>query len=449
MSSRSNAGICAWTHVAHARAVDRVAGERQPGRARHPQRPRLQRDAPLQLAAAVGDRVAEGEHAEPAGPRSERRRGVQRRARVNNLPRPWSLRHAAAERRRRDLERAAARAGLADSRRRSRRSPSSPTTTAGRGCPAARSCSGRSTRARFELCGGTRCGCCRRRPRRELERAAERSGAARAGRARCSQRVRGGPRAAAGVTGPSTRRIRSRSSAPSTGSTSRCRSTRAASARSPATSSRRRPTSALPLVAVGLMYRKGYFRQRIDATGWQHEYWIDTDPERLPAALVTGDDGEPLTISVPIYDANVTARIWRVDVGRVPLYPARHRLSGERAARALDHRAPVRRRPRDAPRAVRAARRRRRPGAARARDRAGRRPPERGPRRARAARARRARRCATATSLDARARRRSRPRTVFTTHTPVPAGNDTYPAELVERAVGRARGRARRADLES
>jgi starch phosphorylase len=44
---------------------------------------------------------------------------------------------------------------------------------------------------------------------------------------------------------------------------------------------------ALPMVAVGLMYRKGYFRQRIDAGGWQHEYWIDTDPERVPAALVT------------------------------------------------------------------------------------------------------------------------------------------------------------------
>ena len=44
---------------------------------------------------------------------------------------------------------------------------------------------------------------------------------------------------------------------------------------------------ALPIVAVGLMYRQGYFRQRIDAGGWQHEYWVDTDRERLPAALVT------------------------------------------------------------------------------------------------------------------------------------------------------------------
>ncbi len=77
---------------------------------------------------------------------------------------------------------------------------------------------------------------------------------------------------------------------------------------------------AVPIVAVGLMYRKGYFRQRIDAGGWQHEYWVDTDPQRLPAALVTGPDDRPLTIEVPIYDADVTAQIWRVDVGRIPLF---------------------------------------------------------------------------------------------------------------------------------
>ena len=77
---------------------------------------------------------------------------------------------------------------------------------------------------------------------------------------------------------------------------------------------------ALPLVAVGLMYRQGYFRQRIDAGGWQHEYWVDTDPERLPAALVTGADGSPITITVPVRGLEVTAQIWRVDVGRVPLF---------------------------------------------------------------------------------------------------------------------------------
>ena len=77
---------------------------------------------------------------------------------------------------------------------------------------------------------------------------------------------------------------------------------------------------ALPLVAIGLMYRQGYFRQRLDMSGWQHEYWIDIDPERLPAALVRAQDGRALRITVPIRGREVSAQIWRVAVGRVPLF---------------------------------------------------------------------------------------------------------------------------------
>ncbi|HWF74881.1 MAG TPA: alpha-glucan family phosphorylase [Solirubrobacteraceae bacterium] len=77
--------------------------------------------------------------------------------------------------------------------------------------------------------------------------------------------------------------------------------------------------SAAPFVAVGLMYRQGYFRQRIDASGWQHEYWIDTDPERLPAALVTDGEGRNVKVIVPFDEREIVAHIWRVDVGRVPL----------------------------------------------------------------------------------------------------------------------------------
>jgi starch phosphorylase len=77
---------------------------------------------------------------------------------------------------------------------------------------------------------------------------------------------------------------------------------------------------AAPLVAVGLLYRQGYFRQRIDASGWQHEYWVDTDPDRLPAALVTDDDGRAVTISVPVDGTELVAQVWRVDVGRIPLF---------------------------------------------------------------------------------------------------------------------------------
>jgi len=75
-----------------------------------------------------------------------------------------------------------------------------------------------------------------------------------------------------------------------------------------------------PLVAVGLMYGEGYFRQRLDASGWQHEYWTPTDPSRLPAALVTGPDGRAVTISVTIDGVEVHAQVWRVQAGRVPLF---------------------------------------------------------------------------------------------------------------------------------
>lgn len=77
---------------------------------------------------------------------------------------------------------------------------------------------------------------------------------------------------------------------------------------------------ALPMVGVGLMYRTGYFHQRIDVTGFQHEYWLDADPERLPCVRVTGADGRPVTVAVPVDDEEVTAQVWRVDVGRVALF---------------------------------------------------------------------------------------------------------------------------------
>ena len=68
------------------------------------------------------------------------------------------------------------------------------------------------------------------------------------------------------------------------------------------------------------MYRQGYFHQQLDRAGWQTERWLDVDPDRLPAALVTGEDGYPLTISVAVRGRSITAQIWRIDVGRVPLY---------------------------------------------------------------------------------------------------------------------------------
>jgi starch phosphorylase len=77
---------------------------------------------------------------------------------------------------------------------------------------------------------------------------------------------------------------------------------------------------ALPMTGIGLLYRQSYFRQRIDQSGWQHEHWLDVDPERLPDALVTGPGGRPLTVTLPVRGRDVVVQIWRVDVGRVPLY---------------------------------------------------------------------------------------------------------------------------------
>src|SRR4029078_4104453 len=76
----------------------------------------------------------------------------------------------------------------------------------------------------------------------------------------------------------------------------------------------------LPLVAVGLLYRYGYFRQRLRNDGWQEEHYGETFPNALPIHLVKNDDGSPLRIEVLIRERNVLAQVWRAEVGRVALY---------------------------------------------------------------------------------------------------------------------------------
>ncbi len=77
---------------------------------------------------------------------------------------------------------------------------------------------------------------------------------------------------------------------------------------------------AVPMVGVGLFYRQGYFHQRLDIEGWQHEYWVNADFERLPAVRVTDREQRPLVVDVQVRDRQVHCDIWRVDFGRVPLY---------------------------------------------------------------------------------------------------------------------------------
>ncbi len=76
----------------------------------------------------------------------------------------------------------------------------------------------------------------------------------------------------------------------------------------------------LPLVAVGLLYRYGYFRQRLRRDGWQEEYYGETYPAELPIRQIKTQDQTPLLIEVSIRERIVRAQVWRADVGRVALY---------------------------------------------------------------------------------------------------------------------------------
>lgn len=76
----------------------------------------------------------------------------------------------------------------------------------------------------------------------------------------------------------------------------------------------------VPLVAVGLYYRSGYFRQSLTADGWQHETYPSLDPQGLPLRLLTDATGDPALVELMLPDsAQLHARIWVAQVGRVPL----------------------------------------------------------------------------------------------------------------------------------
>jgi len=76
----------------------------------------------------------------------------------------------------------------------------------------------------------------------------------------------------------------------------------------------------LPLVGIGFMYAEGYFTQRISEDGWQEAQNNPIKVSNLPILPVLKEDGKPLNITVKFPDRSVSARIWELRVGRVPLY---------------------------------------------------------------------------------------------------------------------------------
>jgi starch phosphorylase len=76
----------------------------------------------------------------------------------------------------------------------------------------------------------------------------------------------------------------------------------------------------VPLVAIGLFYGQGYFRQHLDEDDFQQEEYQDTKVENTPLEPALGKDGKPITIQIDTRSGQIFAKVWHVHVGRVSLY---------------------------------------------------------------------------------------------------------------------------------
>lgn len=76
----------------------------------------------------------------------------------------------------------------------------------------------------------------------------------------------------------------------------------------------------VPIVGVGLLYRAGYFKQSLNAEGWQQERYPPLDPHGLPLTQLIDEQGAPVHVQVPLSEGRTLhALVWRAQVGRVPL----------------------------------------------------------------------------------------------------------------------------------
>jgi len=76
----------------------------------------------------------------------------------------------------------------------------------------------------------------------------------------------------------------------------------------------------LPFVGVGFIYQQGYFRQHITEDGWQEAYWDNLDAADLPVKAAKTPDGEDVVVSVDLPGRTVHIRVWEMRVGRAPLF---------------------------------------------------------------------------------------------------------------------------------
>lgn len=83
-----------------------------------------------------------------------------------------------------------------------------------------------------------------------------------------------------------------------------------------------------PIVGVGLFYHEGFFQQYLNADGWQQEAYPENDISTMPITLMKDEHGQPITVEVSIRGDSVKIQIWRVMVGRIPLYLLDTNLKG-------------------------------------------------------------------------------------------------------------------------
>jgi starch phosphorylase len=76
----------------------------------------------------------------------------------------------------------------------------------------------------------------------------------------------------------------------------------------------------VPIIGVGLLYKHGYFRQFLSREGWQQERYPIVDPDELPLTLLRDEDATPIRIALAVAGGNeLAAHVWVAQVGRVPL----------------------------------------------------------------------------------------------------------------------------------
>ncbi|MFO0818600.1 MAG: alpha-glucan family phosphorylase [Pirellulales bacterium] len=191
----------------------------------------------------------------------------------------------------------------------------------------------------------------------------------------------------------------------------------------------------VPLVGIGLFYRQGYFRQRLDIDGNQQEEYITNDPTQLPLELAVDQRGTPVRISIDTRSGSIHAQVWKLQVGRITLLLLDSDVEGNSPEDRMltarlyggDHRVRIRQELLLGVGGVRALRALKiAPGVLHLNE----------------------GHSAFATLEEVRHRmhregigfeeasRRVTPMVVFTTHTPVPAGHDRFNAHLIEEHLG-------------